>query len=619
MGLFGFGREKKEVNKEENKDKQVEVDYRWDKYYLKDAKLPQLGDVVYITKSIVFIKTEKEDKELQPGMYIHIDIGERKLKTRIIDVSESHITLALPEELEDIEFIKKHTVYLKSYKGSKKITVEHSDLQNVKIPSDLIFLFNLLAELEDPDIDATHLKILLDHMTGLKNKIIEIANSAAEGAVEEIKSIEAAILRLGLDKLKKIVSEYFDIFIASYKPEIESLENISQLNLTKIEVFKEFAPLISFQIKRKAGIILLLLDLTSSAASIFYKKDSNYKNILKDSIRFYSYPLRKYERAIFGEDFLSLNYKFINQNMKPLTEVYDSYILGHLMLYPMLDLEKESLNMSNRNLKRAYLYYLTFLAVNYLVYNDKKSGYILYNRLRRFGMSVNESVDFLNKIVFAVNKSLSNIGIKPYLHSPVAVSYNFDITKIFPESADFKTVYDRFTLLGQGEDNRLVLRSEDINFSSMLFWFLINDSSIGLSAKTFAVLPAKAIHNPDSLLIENLSSFDIIYLKGLDDLGPNMYREFYKLWKNFEGIIVADYSYYSFLDFDKKRLQLFHIIKDKRIDLPFYTQNRKAYEFAVKYVQDSYTWLTGKTDYKNIQEIFNSLYDIDSIYNLIYD
>lgn len=198
------------------------------------------------------------------------------------------------------------------------------------------------------------------------------------------------------------------------------------------------------------------------------------------------------------------------------------------------------------------------------------------------------------------------------------MSYTIDTLKIFPETADFKTIYDRFKILGQGKDNRLVIRTQDINFSSLLLWYLLNDNNIGLSSKTFAVLPVKALHNPDSLLIENLSSFDILYFKGIDELDPALYREFYKLWKNFEGIIIADYSYYSFIDFDQQKIQLFHVIKDKKVDAPLLTENRKAYEFAVKYIQDGYTWLTNKTDYKNLEEIFSKTYDIESIWNLIY-
>lgn len=617
MALFSFGK-KEEPKKEEAKQKIPEVDHRWDKYYLKDLNLPNLGKVVYITKNIVQIRTEKENKELQPGMYAHIELAGKKYKTVIIDASETFITLALPEDFDNLEFIKKQTNYLSSYKTPKKISINENDIKDTKISSDLISLFNLLTELEDPNTDALQLKLLFDLLPPLRNKVIELANSVVEGALEEIKDIESAILRLGLDKLRKVVGEYFELFVANYKPDLESFENISQLNLTKVEMFKEIAPLLSFQIRRKAGIVLLLLDLVSSAASIFYKKDEKYKQILKNSVYFYSYPLRQYEKSIFGEDFLTLNFKFISQKIKPLTDVYDSYKLGHLMLYPMYDVERESLNLSNRNLKRAYIYYLVFLAVNYLVYNDKKSGYILYNRLRRFGMSINEAVDFLNQIVFTVNKSLSNIGIKPYLRSPFAVSYNIDSTKIFPETADFKALYDRFKLIGQGKDNRLVIRSQDVNFSSILIWYLLNDSGVGLDSKTFAVLPAKTIQNPDSLLLENLSSFDIIYFKGIDELDPTIYREFYKLWKTFEGIIIADYSYYSFLDFSQQKIQLFHIIKDKKIDAPLITENRKAYEFAVRYVQDGYTWLTGRTDYGNMEEIFSKVYDLESIWNLVY-
>ncbi|MEZ0323817.1 MAG: hypothetical protein ABWJ98_05875, partial [Hydrogenothermaceae bacterium] len=423
MGLFGFGGKKEEPKKTEEKKSAIEIDDRWNRYYLKDIQASDVGSIVYITKNVAYIKTFKENKELKPGMFLQIELNGKKYKTQIVDSSETDITAGFLEEFNDIEFIKKHTNLIQEKKPIKKISITAKDIENEKISSDLITLFNLLPEIEAPNTDAIQLKLLFDLLPPLRNKIIEISNSVSEGATEEIKDIETAILRLGFDKLKKVVSEYFDLFIANYKPQIENFENMSQLNLTKVEAYKRVAPYLSFQIKRKAGIILFLLDVVSSAATIFAKKDENYKNILKNSVYFYSYPLRQYERNIFGEDFLHTNYEFIKSKIKPLVEVYDSYKLGHVFMYPFLTVEKEALNFSNRNLKRAYIYYLSFLMVNNLVYNDKKSGYILYNRLRRFGMSVNEVVDFLNEIVFTVNKALSNIGVKPFLRSPSPPSY----------------------------------------------------------------------------------------------------------------------------------------------------------------------------------------------------
>ncbi|MCX7759628.1 MAG: HDOD domain-containing protein [Hydrogenothermaceae bacterium] len=619
MGLFGFGGKKEEPKKTEEKKSAIEIDDRWNRYYLKDIQASDVGSIVYITKNVAYIKTFKENKELKPGMFLHLELNGKKYKTQIVDSSETDITAGFLEEFNDIEFIKKHTNLIQEKKPIKKISITAKDIENEKISSDLITLFNLLTEIEDPNTDAIHLKLLFDLLPPLRNKVIEIANSVSEGATEEIKDIETAILRLGFDKLKKVVSEYFDLFIANYKPQIENFENMSQLNLTKVEAYKRVAPYLSFQIKRKAGIILFLLDVVSSAATIFAKKDENYKNILKNSVYFYSYPLRQYERNIFGEDFLHTNYEFIKSKIKPLVEVYDSYKLGHVFMYPFLTVEKEALNFSNRNLKRAYIYYLSFLMVNNLVYNDKKSGYILYNRLRRFGMSVNEAVDFLNEIVFTVNKALSNIGIKPFLRSPSPPSYTLDVTKVFPETSDFKNLIDNYKKIAQGKENRLVIRTQDINFSSLLFWYLTNDNSIGLSAKTFAVIPARSIQNPDSLLVENLSSFDILYFKGIDELDPTLYREFYKLWKNFEGVIITDFSYYSFMDYDSQKIQLFHILKDKKIDAPLLTENRKAYEFMVKYILDEYTWLTGKTDYKNLENVYKIIYSMDSVWTEIFE
>ncbi|MCX7739119.1 MAG: hypothetical protein N2Z80_06900 [Hydrogenothermaceae bacterium] len=76
---------------------------------------------------------------------------------------------------------------------------------------------------------------------------------------------------------------------------------------------------------------------------------------------------------MFGEDFLSVNFEFINKRIKALTDVYDSYKLGHLMLCPHYSIEREAINLSNRNLKRAYIYYITFLMVNNLYTTTKRA------------------------------------------------------------------------------------------------------------------------------------------------------------------------------------------------------------------------------------------------------
>jgi hypothetical protein len=132
---------------------------------------------------------------------------------------------------------------------------------------------------------------------------------------------------------------------------------------------------------------------------------------------------------------------------------------------------------------------------------------------------------------------------------------------------------------GDCSKNQIVILSEAKN---LIFFFssqkikkeILRTSSSGWHEKVnlqkfwntlFIIIPSEEIQNPDSLLIENLAGFDIVYFKNIYNLSLVIYREFYKIWKNFEGTIIVDYFYYSFLDFDPTKIQIFHIIDAFRL------------------------------------------------------
>lgn len=594
-----------------------DFDLKWDRYYLENVKIEDYGYAEFISRTLLRVKTDKKIDTIQEGLTVPVRINNKTYRCYVKEITDRKIDFVFLDEFEDISFIKQNIKYLKSFKPSKKFSIAERDLESVNISTDFINLINLLSEVDDPNADADSLAFIINQIHVLKNKVIETANTVSQGAIEEIKDLPTAISRIGLEKLKKLVFQYFELFIATYKSPIENFENFHQMNLTKVELFKKLPPFIAFQPKKKAGLLLLLFEFVSSVAVLFTKKDEKYKKILKNTVNFYSYPLRIYEKVLFGEDFLTFNDIYLNRKFKILLDVNDSYKLAHLLLNPQLNLKSEPFNLSNRNLKRAYLYYLIFLGINYLVYNDKKSGYIFYNRLRRFGMSLNEAVDFLNEIVFFVNKILSALKIKPFLRTPSTVNYTISCKKVFPETGSFVDLIEEFRKVGSGKKNRLILRTQDTNFSGYLLNFLLNDIELGLSSKTFIIIPAENIQNPDSLLVENLSGFDIVYFKNLDKLSPMIYREFYKLWKNFEGIIMGDYSYYTFIDFDSQKVQLFHIIKDTKIDVPMITQEKTVYDFIVSKLKDEYISLFQTTDFKNLDKIESGLYDFESVINIL--
>ncbi len=596
---------------------QEDFDLNWDRYYLQNVKLEEYGYIDFISKTLLRIKTDKKTDLLQEKLTISLKINGKNYRCYVKEITERKVDFVFLDEFDDINFIKENTKYLKNFKTSKKFTITDKDLDRINVSSDFINLITLISEVDDPNTDAESLAFIINTIPILKNKIIETANAVSQGAVEEIKDLPTAISRIGLEKLKKLVFQYFELFVTTYKSPIEGFESFNQMNLTKLELFKKFPPFISFQPKKKAGLLLLLFEFVSSAVVSFIEKDEKYKKLLKNTVNFYSYLIRIYEKVLFGEDFLTYNETFLNRKFKTLLDVNDSYKLAHLLLNPHLSLKSEPFNLSNRNLKRAYLYYLIFLGINYLVYNDKKSGYILYNRLRRFGMSLNDAVDFLNEVVFIVNKILSALKIKPLLRTPSPVNYTLSCKKIFPETGSFADLIEEFRKVGSGKKNRLILRTQDTAFSGYLLNYLLNDIELGLSSKTFIVIPSEDIQNPDSLLVENLSGFDIIYFKNLDRLSPMIYREFYKLWKNFEGIIIGDYSYYSFIDFDSQKVQLFHIIKNSKIDVPVITNEKAAYEFIVSKLKDEYISLFQTTNFKNLDKIDSDTYDFESVMTML--
>jgi len=233
-----------------------------------------------------------------------------------LEITEKKIDLLFKEEFEDFDFIKKNTRFIESYKTSKKYTIIDKEIEDIRISQDFINAINLLSEVDDPNTEAESLSFVINQIPPLKNKIIEEANKASENAAEEIKDLPTAIARLGMDKIKKLSYQYFDLFVATYKNPMENFESFNQFNLTKVQTFKKFAPYISFQPKRKVGLLLLLLETVSSIANLFVEKDSNYKRILKNSLKFYSYPLRIYEKYLFGEDYLSLNERFLEKSLK---------------------------------------------------------------------------------------------------------------------------------------------------------------------------------------------------------------------------------------------------------------------------------------------------------------
>ncbi|MCX7739122.1 MAG: hypothetical protein N2Z80_06915 [Hydrogenothermaceae bacterium] len=62
MRMFGFGKKEDKKHEVPQQQKSFEVDGRWDRYYLKGFILPDLGEVVYITKNCIHKYFQREQR-----------------------------------------------------------------------------------------------------------------------------------------------------------------------------------------------------------------------------------------------------------------------------------------------------------------------------------------------------------------------------------------------------------------------------------------------------------------------------------------------------------------------------------------------------------------------------
>jgi hypothetical protein len=63
--------------------------------------------------------------------------------------------------------------------------------------------------------------------------------------------LPTAIARLGMDKIKKLSYQYFDLFVATYKNPMENFESFNQFNLTKVQTLKNLLLIYLFNQKEK--------------------------------------------------------------------------------------------------------------------------------------------------------------------------------------------------------------------------------------------------------------------------------------------------------------------------------------------------------------------------------
>ncbi len=562
MGLFSFGKKEKVRTKEEKQEKVILNKRRYDRYIVNHSK------VLDISKNGIRIK--KETPEEIKTEFIEVKIDDTFYKGKVIQDKTDYFSIELLEELTDKNLIKKSIPKLDEPKEEKKETF--IDFSLCSKNDEIRAIINLLAELEDQNTTSNKLITYITQVPQLEEEILELANSVEEKVAVEIKNLNTAIARLGFNKIKKIVRDVVNRKISIKDSSLINFEYFEAYNILKTVFFKEVAPLFSFNDVKNEGRTLLSTE--TAVFSFFTNTLSKMKDYYTNPLRLYNSYSRYIEKELTGIDFIELGKQYFVDYLGFFKYLYDGYILAHQSLNPEYDLGDIKLTLSNRKLRFSYVCYLSFLATIGIIQRDRKAGYILLNRLSRFGMETGKTIEFINSIINASNNGLSNMGLRRSIRTFSIPTYSINLKKIFPENLHFDYLTDTFSKVSYTK--RAALRHEDRGFISYLLGFLLNAQGSTFLKDSFCIIPCKNIDD-EELSVNLFEGFDTIIFKDIDLLKKELLDDFKKIWLEFEGNIIATYSTYSFLDFDFP--DMYSLLRPYVIDFPSYFNTSGAYGF----------------------------------------
>ncbi len=593
-----------EENKNTPSDDSILNKRNYERYFIEGIEIQGLGTVFDVGKKGFRVKKEKpEDIE---GELFEIPVKDKTIKVAIAKQDSEFIEFEFLEEFDVFEYIKSH---IKTYKNievksdkniDKKILIEFQGRDNLRK------VINLMAELEDPNTNSDKLIAVIEEIPEVEEEIIEKANSVEVAGQEPVKDLLNALVRLGLDEVKKVSKEVIIKKMSIADNTFPNFSKYEAFNILKTLTFKEISPLFSFKDIRSEGKSLLSTETVGLSVQKHLCGEDFIKNYINSKF-LYSYPARALESVCANKDLLEIDRIYFLEIIDSFKFLYDGYIIAHMNMYPYYKLpENVKITLSNRKLRFSFVTFLSFLTTIYILDKDKETGYVLVNRLNKLGMNSNKAIDFLNNIVFEGNQILENIGLRKSLRPASFPSFAYNLKKIFPEEMHFNYLHRSFNKIRDKKIKRVALRFDDFTFGHYVLHKFLNSPEFDFYTQSFCVIPCNNLEDED-ILPEVFSGFDYIIFQEIDKLPEYLFKDFLNLWKKFEGTIFVTYSTYSFIDF--KRKDLFNLFKDYIIYLPSSFASEKVYETMLEHSENIL-----KNHFENI--LFNKEKFSDGIYDM---
>ncbi len=511
------------------------------------------------------------------------------------------------DEPLDLSKFSFKSLILKNYRPFHPIT--EKELLNFESSDKTRTVVNLMSELSDPNTNVDRFKVFIKELPELEKEIIDKANSVEKAGKVVIKSVDLAVVRLGFETLKEIAGNFVKRKISMANPQLSEFKHYEAYNILKGVLFKRLSPIFGFRDLRSEGSSLLATE-TIGATILLGNADDSLKGFYTGPKTFYSGAMRLLEQVYFGKDLVEVNGTYFKKLLGMFEFLFGGYILAHQNLDLSYDLPSSvRISLSQRKLKFAFISYMVFLGLKYIIDRDRESGYAFVSRLKRAGMDVGKAMDFINNCIFEANDILSSIGLRRSLRPVSVPSFPFKIERFFPENIHFGYFILSLRNFSLKNLKRLVLRSEDEFFMMYVLNKLMNVSSFDLNDKSFIVLPCKNIDD-EEIDEDQFSMFDVLIFKGIDKLNHELRKEFLKLWKGFEGIVIGTLSSSSKIDIEDD--ELFKAVRDYIVDFPSYFLDSSVYESMLEHLE---RYMVSEFGIKgiDIDSYKDSFYSMDSI------
>jgi hypothetical protein len=573
---------------------------------VKEFSVGDIGSVVQISMGGMII--QKAGKEVIEEAELIIPLLDHEIHTEIIWQDKDSLGLRYADEFDAAPLIKTLIHKIREPEPRPEKIISDNLFPGIMKRDLLSSCINLMEELEDPDIDPAHLKIYVEEignvcretaapkeMTSDVSEEIDASESAEPEDLEtllnhearralsdpnvEIRDIDFAIARLGLDAVKKIAEEFLRKKLSDRETSLPGFPEYESYVILKTVIFKRLTQFFGFTDKEGEGRLLLSLE-TKGIEMLMSLSSGDAKKLKEYYIspqRVYSEISRTYEKNCFGTDLLSLNKVYFEHIMGRCEDLYDGYVLAHLMLNPCCTPGSSiKLTLTNRQLIFSFLVYLAVIATKFVIDKDRESAFVLVHMLKRAGLDEGRVMEFLNDGITEANELLKKLGLSAHIRGSRLPGASFKIDSYLHKGIHYKYLVNSFKDFSVLKSmKRMALRYEDDGYTHFILNKLLIADDIGLNAKAYCVIPCSNISEHE-LYIDEFSYFDFVIFKNVDSLPVSHIKEFVKLWNSFEGKIITTFSTYSYLDFDNKDLYL--LLKDYIVDFPSYFSDRGIYE-----------------------------------------